>query len=55
MAKSTGFDLAAIPMSVADCVPVNAVRLHSTLVYLSPAAYETKLTVKEPTCLSEIT
>jgi transposase InsO family protein len=33
----------------------NAVRLHSTLGYLSPAAYEAKPTVKEPICLSEIT
>ena len=33
----------------------NAVRLHPTLGYLSPAAYEAKPTVKEPICLSEIT
>jgi transposase InsO family protein len=33
----------------------NPVRLHSTLGYLSPAAYEAKLTAKEPICLSEIT
>jgi putative transposase len=33
----------------------NAVRLHSTLGYLSPAAYEAKPTVKEPIGLSEIT
>lgn len=33
----------------------NAVRLHSTLGYLSPAAYEAKPTVKEPISLSEIT
>jgi putative transposase len=33
----------------------NAVRLHSALGYLSPAAYEAKPTVKEPICLSEIT
>jgi putative transposase len=33
----------------------NAVRLHSTLGYLSPAAYEAKPTVKEPIRLSEIT
>ena len=33
----------------------NAVRLHSTLGYLSPAAYEAKPTVKEPICLSEVT
>lgn len=33
----------------------NPVRLHSTLGYLSPAAYEAKSTVKEPICLSEIT
>jgi putative transposase len=28
--------------------------LHSTLGYLSPAAYEAKPTAKEPICLSEI-
>jgi putative transposase len=33
----------------------NTVRLHSTLGYLSPAAYEAKSTVKEPICVSEIT
>ena len=33
----------------------NLVRLHSTLGYLSPAAYEAETTVKEPICLSEIT
>jgi putative transposase len=33
----------------------NAVRLYSTLGYLSPAAYKAKPTVKEPICLSEIT
>lgn len=33
----------------------NAVRLHSTLGYLSPSAYEAKLTAKQPICLSEIT
>lgn len=33
----------------------NAVRLHSTLGYLSPSAYEAKLTVKQPICLSDIT
>jgi transposase InsO family protein len=33
----------------------NPVRLHSTLGYLSPAAYEAKSTVKQPICLSEIT
>ena len=33
----------------------NAVRLHPTLGYLSPAAYEVKPTVKEPICPSEIT
>jgi len=33
----------------------NPVRLHSTLGYLSPAAYEAKSTEKEPICLSEIT
>jgi transposase InsO family protein len=33
----------------------NAVRLHSTLGYLSPCAYEAKLTAKQPICLSEIT
>jgi transposase InsO family protein len=33
----------------------NGVRLHSTLGYLSPAAYEAKSTAKEPICLSEIT
>lgn len=33
----------------------NPVRLHSTLGYLSPAAYEAKSAVKEPICLSEIT
>ncbi|WP_199731329.1 IS3 family transposase [Paraburkholderia sp. RAU2J] len=33
----------------------NAVRLHSTLGYLSPVAYEAKPTVKEPISLSEIT
>jgi hypothetical protein len=33
----------------------NAVRLRSTLDYLSPVAYEAQLTVKEPICLSEIT
>lgn len=32
----------------------NPVRLHSTLGYLSPAAYEAKLTVKQPIGLSEI-
>ncbi|RKT21247.1 transposase InsO family protein [Paraburkholderia sp. RAU2J] len=32
----------------------NAVRLHSTLGYLSPVAYGAKLTVKEPISLSEI-
>jgi len=32
----------------------NPVRLHSTLGYLSPAAYEAKPTAKEPICLSEI-
>ncbi|CAH2794275.1 MAG: Transposase, IS3/IS911 family, partial [uncultured Caballeronia sp.] len=32
----------------------NAVRLHSTLGYLLPAAYEPKPTVKEPIGLSEI-
>lgn len=33
----------------------NPVRLHSTLGYLSPAAYEAKSAAKEPICLSEIT
>ncbi len=33
----------------------NTVRLHSTLGYLSPAAYEAKPTVNEPIDLSEIT
>ena len=33
----------------------NAVRLHSTLGYLSPAAYEAKPTANEPIDLSEIT
>ncbi len=33
----------------------NAVHLHSTLGYLSPAAYEAKPTAKEPVCLPEIT
>ncbi|WP_206363428.1 IS3 family transposase [Cupriavidus necator] len=33
----------------------NPVRLHSTLGYLSPTAYEAETTVKEPICLSEIT
>jgi putative transposase len=33
----------------------NPVRLHSTLGYLSPVAYQAKPTVKEPICLSEIT
>jgi putative transposase len=33
----------------------NVVRLHSTLGYLLPAAYEAKPTVKKPICLSEIT
>jgi putative transposase len=33
----------------------SAVRLHSTLGYLSPAAYEAKPTAKEPICLSEMT
>ena len=33
----------------------NAIRLHSSLGYLSPAAYEAKPTVKEPICLSEKT
>jgi transposase InsO family protein len=33
----------------------NAVRLHSTLGYLSPVAYEAKLTVKQPIGLSEMT
>lgn len=33
----------------------NAVRLHSTLGYLSPAAYEAKPTDKQPMRLSEIT
>ena len=33
----------------------NAVRLHSTLGYLSPAAYEAKPTEEQPICLSEIT
>ncbi|NVH78577.1 IS3 family transposase, partial [Paraburkholderia sp. JPY432] len=32
----------------------NPVRSHSTLGYLSPAAYEVKPTAKEPICLSEI-
>jgi hypothetical protein len=34
---------------------VNPVRLHSTLGYLSPAAYEAKPTVQGSICLSEIT
>ena len=33
----------------------NPVRLHSTLGYLSPTAYEAETTVKELICLSEIT
>ena len=33
----------------------NPVRLHSTLGYLSPAAYEAKPTEEQPICLSEIT
>ncbi|MDR5755093.1 MULTISPECIES: integrase core domain-containing protein [unclassified Caballeronia] len=33
----------------------NAVRLHSTLGYASPPAYEAKPTVIGPICLSEIT
>jgi putative transposase len=33
----------------------NPVRLHSTLGYLSPSAYEAKMTVKVPNNLSEIT
>ena len=33
----------------------NAVRLHSTLGYLSPVAYEAKLTGKQPIVLSEMT
>lgn len=33
----------------------NAVRLHSTLGSLSPAAYEAKPTVKKPIGLSEMT
>ncbi|WP_121319904.1 IS3 family transposase [Paraburkholderia sp. RAU2J] len=32
----------------------NPVRLHSTLGYLSPAAYEARPTAKETICLSEI-
>jgi hypothetical protein len=37
---------------VAFCNPV---RLHSTLGYLSPTAYEPKLTAKESICLAKIT
>ena len=33
----------------------NPARLHSTLGYLPPAAYEVQQTVKGPVCLSEIT
>lgn len=33
----------------------NPVRRHSTLDYLSPQAYEAKLTAKQPICLSEKT
>jgi putative transposase len=32
----------------------NCLRLHSTLGYLSPAAFEAKSTEREPICLSEI-
>ena len=47
--------ISALAMALQQRRPAPGLILHSTLGYLSPSAYEAKLTAKQPNGLSEIT